>query len=186
MTDPAPRLGEIKANAREGVTTTQAVQQHADWAFDVRHQGEQAVSAAVRLLVEAAPQLALDRDWLLEHIEQLQRQSAEWSNEIASLLPERYDGEASQEGLILDAVRDLVALSETPESQRLREAESAAETYGISMRGMAEELNLLRAQRHAVLDLCDKAVTQPRGRGGLELMAPVGAIRKALGADDGQ
>jgi hypothetical protein len=30
--------------------------------------------------------------------------------------------------------------------------------------------------KRSVTDLCDKAVTRPRGRGGLELIVPVGAL----------
>jgi len=39
----------------------------------------------------------------------------------------------------------------------------------------------VEVQRQAVLDLCDKAVTRPRDRGGLDLLVPVGAVRKILG-----
>ena len=44
------------------------------------------------------------------------------------------------------------------------------------------ERHAWEAQRQAVLNLCDKATTRSRGRGGLELLVPVGAVRKILGA----
>src|SRR5882757_6188434 len=83
----------------------------------------------------------------------------------------------------LDPISDARWLLEHVEQLQSEVADRDTSLEDGTERYLAES-HAWEAQRQAVLNLCDKATTRPRGRGGLELVVPVGAVRKALGADD--
>jgi len=90
--------------------------------------------------------------------------------------------EEVRNGYLIDAA-DVGWLLEHVEQLRGELADRDTSLEDGTERYLAES-HAWEAQRQAVLNLCDKATTRPRGRGGLELVVPVGAVRKALGADD--
>ena len=76
----------------------------------------------------------------------------EWSNEIAALLPERYDDDAAQESIILRAVADLVSRGDALQA-RLTAVQDRAEKMIVALQivgsdlalGVASDLESLRA-----------------------------------------